>query len=105
VLELDADLTQSVLINLVDNASKASRPGQTVRLAHTTTSLKYPITDAASRKRSFRVLLSRFIWEISQETKNTAAAALALRWSRNRRRARRELRIESGDWQRHNRVH
>lgn len=33
VLELDADLTQSVLINLVDNASKASRPGQTVRLA------------------------------------------------------------------------
>lgn len=31
-LEMDADLMQSVLINLVDNASKASQPGQTVHL-------------------------------------------------------------------------
>ena len=29
-LELDADLMQSVLINLIDNASKASKEGQTV---------------------------------------------------------------------------
>ena len=31
-LELDADLMQDVLVNLVDNASKASREGQTVTL-------------------------------------------------------------------------
>ena len=31
-MELDADLMQSVLINLVDNASKASAPGQAVML-------------------------------------------------------------------------
>lgn len=32
-LELDADLMQSVIINLIDNASKASKLGQSVRLA------------------------------------------------------------------------
>ena len=32
VLNIDADLVQSVLINLVDNASKASAPGQTVTM-------------------------------------------------------------------------
>ena len=32
-LELDADLMQDVLVNLVDNASKASREGQTVTLS------------------------------------------------------------------------
>ena len=32
VLDLDADLMQSVLVNLVDNAGKASVPGQTVTL-------------------------------------------------------------------------
>ena len=32
-LDLDADLMQSVLVNLVDNASKASREGQTVTLS------------------------------------------------------------------------
>ena len=32
-LELDADLMQSVIINLIDNASKASKQGQSVRLA------------------------------------------------------------------------
>ena len=31
-LNMDADLMQSVLVNLVDNACKASNPGQTVRL-------------------------------------------------------------------------
>jgi two-component system phosphate regulon sensor histidine kinase PhoR len=32
-LELDADLMQSVIVNLIDNASKASKQGQSVRLA------------------------------------------------------------------------
>ena len=32
-LELDADLMQSVIVNLLDNASKASKKGQSVRLA------------------------------------------------------------------------
>jgi two-component system phosphate regulon sensor histidine kinase PhoR len=32
-LAMDADLMQSVLINLVDNASKASKPGQVVRIS------------------------------------------------------------------------
>ena len=31
-LDMDADLMQSVLVNLVDNAGKASQPGQTVSL-------------------------------------------------------------------------
>ena len=31
-LNMDADLMQSVLINLVDNASKASAPGQTIAI-------------------------------------------------------------------------
>ena len=31
-MELDADLMQSVLVNLIDNAAKASSPGQTVTL-------------------------------------------------------------------------
>ena len=33
LLDLDADLMQSVIVNLIDNASKASKQGQSVRLA------------------------------------------------------------------------